>query len=424
MLDDEAIGFSREVAIGEAELAQLPPRSGRTPEQQAAADQVHDRNRRLRVKFLRANVVEIYDRLTAQRTERPRLRELSLAAADAFPGLVPDEKQLTEELQHIQAAKEGREIDQGLFFREVLGNAATGDHLLETMRQPTERAVQLLPAFAESGEVRLDTVHVERRAGAAHLTVHNPDCLNAEDNELIHDMEIAVDLALLDEQVQVGVLRGSAMTHPRYLGKRVFSAGINLSKLHAGQISFVDFLLRRELGYIAKLAHGLFLGDDRPWQRSSAAKPWIAAVDTFAIGGGAQLLLVFDRVIAGADAYFSLPAAQEGIVPGAANLRLSRIAGPRLARQIILRGRKIWAPEPDARLLCDEVVDPRELDAAVEANVAMLSNPAVLANRRMLNFAEEPLAEFRSYMAEFAAEQSMRLYGGDVLDKVGGKWAG
>ena len=149
------------------------------------------------------------------------------------------------------------------------------------------------------------------------------------------------------------------MSHPRYRGKRVFSAGINLKALHAGGISLVDFLLRRELGYIHKLVRGVLVEDGSPWPSPTIAKPWVAAVDSFAIGGGMQLLLVFDHVLAAADAYFSLPAAQEGIVPGAASFRLTRCAGPRLSRQVILEGRRIWATEPAARLLVDEVDRPR-----------------------------------------------------------------
>ncbi|MCQ0020797.1 enoyl-CoA hydratase/isomerase family protein [Actinomadura madurae] len=126
------------------------------------------------------------------------------------------------------------------------------------------------------------------------------------------------------------------------------------------------------------------------WRSPAAGKPWVAAVDTFAIGGGAQLLLVFDHVLAAADAYISLPAAQEGIIPGAANLRLPRAAGHRLARQVILGGRRIRATEPDARPLVDEVHESDELDEAVERVLARLRGPAVAANRHMLNFAAEP----------------------------------
>jgi thioesterase DpgC len=208
------------------------------------------------------------------------------------------------------------------------------------------------------------------------------------------------------------------MSHPRYRGRRVFSAGINLKSISAGEISLTGFLLRRELGYVHKLVRGLH--DDRPGQwRAAVEKPWVAAVDTFAIGGGAQLLLVFDHVLAASDAYFSLPAAQEGIIPGVANLRLGRVAGARLARQVILEGRRISATEPAARLLVDEVVEPDEMDGAVERSLGRLRGEAVVANRRMINQAEEPLDELRAYLAEFALEQALRIHGSDVIDKVG-----
>jgi (3,5-dihydroxyphenyl)acetyl-CoA 1,2-dioxygenase len=217
----------------------------------------------------------------------------------------------------------------------------------------------------------------------------------------------------------VGLLRGGEMSHPRYRGQRVFSAGINLKELHAGGISLVDFLLRRELGYIHKLVRGILVEDGPHWQFPTAAKPWVAAVDGFAIGGGMQLLLVFDHVLAASDAYFSLPAAQEGIVPGAANFRLTRCAGPRLSRQVILEGRRIRASDPAATVLVDEVIAPAELAEAIERSLDRLQSPAVVANRRMLNVAEEPLDEFRRYMAEFAVQQALRLYSEDVVAKVG-----
>jgi thioesterase DpgC len=245
-----------------------------------------------------------------------------------------------------------------------------------------------------------------------------PDCLNAEDEQQVDDMETAVDLALLDPAVRVGLVRGGVMSHPRYRGRRVFSAGINLKKLSAGEIPLVGFLLRRELGYLHKLRRGIRHEDPDRWFSPYLDKPWLGAVDTFAIGGGTQLVLLFDYVVASSDAYFSLPAAREGIIPGVANLRFTRIAGARLARQVILQGRRIWAKEPEARLLVDEVVEPDEMDAAVERGLARLDGPAVATNRRMVNLAEESLSEFRGYVAEFALQQALRIYGDDVIDKV------
>ncbi|TLW91399.1 enoyl-CoA hydratase/isomerase family protein [Saccharomonospora piscinae] len=424
VLDRDAATLAAHVRDCEATLAALPPKPARSPAEQAVADGVQHTARRLRARFLHDHADGVYHRLTGGLSDRLRIRELAAAAATEFPGLVPTEEQIAEELSRPQGEKEGREIDQGLFFRALLRRPAAGTHLLDTMLLPTPRSLSLLPEFRATGQVDLGSLRLERRSGAAYLTVCNTSALNAEDNGLIDAMETAVDLALLDDEVGVGVLRGAEMTHPRYAGRRVFSAGINLKKLHAGQISFVDFLLRRELGYIAKLVRGLLIDDDPgAWPRRTRDKPWIAAVESFAIGGGAQLVLVFDHVIAAADAYFSLPAAQEGIVPGAANFRLTRSVGPRLARQVILSGRTIWASEPDARLLCDDVVDPREMDTAVEQARQRLDNPAVGVNRRMLNLAEEPSNAFREYLAEFAAEQALRLYGEDVVDKVRRSWA-
>jgi thioesterase DpgC len=332
---------------------------------------------------------------------------------------------MAEERSRLQADKEGREIDQGIFFHSLLRLPDTGIHMIESALKPSARAKDLLPRFCREGRLDLGSVLLEVRDRAAHLTVNNSHCLNAEDDRLIDDMETAVDLTLLNDDIQVGVLRGGIMSHPRYMGRRVFSAGINLKALHAGQISFVDFLLRRELGYINKITRGLILEESNEGQgwrvcRKVIEKPWIAAVDSFAIGGGAQLLLVFDRVIGASDSYFSLPAAQEGIVPGFANQRLGRLLGSRKARQVVLHGRKIWAHEQDAELLFDEVVDTSELDAAVERSVRQLSNPAVIANRHMLNLAEEPVELFRQYAAEFALVQAERLYSQDVLEKVRG----
>jgi thioesterase DpgC len=375
--------------------------------------------RALRVQFMDAHAEEVYAVLTANRTVPLRLAELVTAASDEFPGLLPTEEQLAADRARAQAGKEGHEIDQGIFLRAVLRSPQAGPHLLGAMLRPTPRALRLLPEFTRTGTLDLGSVRLERRDGTAHLTMCRDDCLNAEDDRLVEDMETAVDLALLDSSVKVGVLRGGHMSHPRYRGRRVFSAGINLKSLHAGEISLVGFLLRRELGYLQKIVRGVQAGEAHAWHTPLIEKPWVAAVDSFAIGGGAQLLLVFDHVIAASDSYISLPAAQEGIVPGAANFRLSRFAGPRLSRQVILQGRRIWATEPDARFLIDETVEPHDLDAAIDRSVMRLRGPAVIPNRRMLNLAEEPSEEFRRYMAEFALQQALRLYSEDVIDKAG-----
>lgn len=406
-------------------LAALPEPTRRSPAERRAAVAAKDEARSARCAFLDVHVDAVYDELTAARTRHLRVAELAEAAAHAFPGLVPTPEALAVERANAQARKEGHEIDQGIFFSRVLRSDASGRHLLDSMLRPTPRALELLPRFTETGAAELESVRIERRDGVARLTLCRDDCLNAEDERQVDDMETAVDLVLLDPDCEVGLVRGGVMSHPRHRDRRIFSAGINLKALHAGGISLTGFLLRRELGYIHKLVRGVivddagFPGNTALWHSRTVEKPWLAAVDGFAIGGGCQLLLVFDRVVAAADAYFSLPAAQEGIIPGAANLRLGRGGGARFSRRLVLEGRRVWASEPDARYLADEVVDPARLDEAVERGLEQLRGQAVLANRRMLNMAEQPPDELRRYMAEFALQQALRLYSDDVIGKVG-----
>ncbi|WTK74527.1 enoyl-CoA hydratase/isomerase family protein [Streptomyces sp. NBC_01515] len=401
-------------------LAALPDPALRTPGQRVAAASATDAARTLRAAFMDAHADAVYDELTDGRTHYVRLDQLASSAATAFPGLVPTAERLATERGRPQAEKEGDEIDQGIFFRAILNSPSAGRHLLDAMLRPTSRALGLLPGFLATGTADLGSVRLERTDGAARLTMCRTDCLNAEDERQIDDMETAVDLALLDPSVEVCLLRGGEMIHPRYRGRRVFSAGVNLKSLHGGGISLVDFLLRRELGYIHKILRGVLVEDGATRWSRTVEKPWVAAVDTFAIGGGAQILLVFDQVLAASDAFFSLPAAKEGIIPGASDFRLIRAVGPRLARQLILGGRRLRATEPEARLVFDEVHEGEELDIAVERSLDRLRGSAVLANRHMLNLAEESVDDFRCYMAEFALQQALRLYSPDVIDKVGG----
>ena len=124
-------------------------------------------------------------------------------------------------------------------------------------------------------------------------------------------MEIAVDVAILDPATEIAVLRGGEVDHPKYRGKRIFGAGINLTHLYRGKIPFVWYM-QRDLGYVHKM-----LPRRRPPRRPAGRrprlgveKPWIAAVDSFAIGGHCQALLVMDYVLAAAGAYMTLAGAQ------------------------------------------------------------------------------------------------------------------
>ncbi|MEV8635765.1 enoyl-CoA hydratase/isomerase family protein [Streptosporangium sp. NPDC051023] len=377
--------------------------------------------RRARRDFLRRHGPAVYAAAADLAPLAAGAAGLAYAAAEIFPGLAPGREDMERESRRPQPEKAGLELDQAILFHAWLSDPATGDALIHRMRRPTPAAEDLLDGFLRTGEADLGPVLLRRDGVAGHITFRNLRSLNAEDMGMIAAMQVAVDLVLLDDTIRVGVLRGDVMTHPKYAGRRVFSAGIDLVELAAGRIPYADFLLGRELGYLGKMQHGLVRdGGPLDWAPDVVHKPWIAVVDTFAIGGGMQLALVCDRVLAGTDAYFSLPAAQEGIIPGVGSLRLPRLVGPRLARQVILAGRRIQADEPEIALICDRVLDDAEMDDAVAEAIAELSAPAVAANRAMLSLAEEPPEHFRGYLAEFALRQGLRLYAPDVLAKADG----
>ena len=279
------------------------------------------------------------------------------------------------------------------------------------MLRPTEAALERLDEFRATGVADLGGTYLERRGRAAYLEIRNDRHLNAEDCDTLPTTEAAVDLALLDPEVEVGVIRGAVVSHPRYAGRRVFGAGLNLTHLYHGRIDYL-FFVTRDLGYVNKLFRGLSAEEHRPGEpEETTEKLWVAAVETFAIGGACQILHTVDHVIATRGTRLYLPARKEGILPGASNLRLPRSVGDRLARQAILSGLEFEAGTPHGDLLCDEVVDsPDEMDAAIAARVDALTSSGLVnaaGNRRALRVGAEPLDVFRQYMATFCREQAV-----------------
>jgi enoyl-CoA hydratase/carnithine racemase len=120
-------------------------------------------------------------------------------------------------------------------------------------------------------------------------------------------------------------------------------------------------------------------------------------------------LLTMDYVLAASDAYMTLPARKEGIIPGAANLRLPRFVGDRIARQAIMYGRRLDCDSPEGKMICDEVVPPAEMDAALDRVIDGLTSSGVVSaasNRRAFRVGQEPLDLFRRYIAVYAREQA------------------
>jgi thioesterase DpgC len=404
----DSAACSKYWAAGAKLLARLPTKPKRDGDQIATASFIRLYERDLRERFLAAHAATIYDRLTNNRRTFLRASELVLAAAKLVPGLTPTAKQLAAEAPLMLNDKEGVEIDQGVFLAHVLADPAAGRHLCHAMLLMLPGWEDRLRRLQKDGFIELGGASVRRLGKASVVEIRRPRFLNAMDYEWLSDIESAVDLAILNNETEIAVLRGGPVDHPNY--QRVFSSGINLTLLYQGKIPYL-FYIDHLLGFEHKIFRGVARHDVTPddMAGATAEKLWIAAVDAFAIGGGCQHLLVMDYVLAASDAYMTLPARKEGIVPGASNMRLPRFVGDRIARQAIMYGRRLDCDSAEGRMICDEVVPPEQMDQALARAIDGLTSSGVVgavSNRRGFRIAQEPLDLFRRYVALYAREQA------------------
>jgi thioesterase DpgC len=407
-------------------LAALPAKPRRKPAEAKAAATILAAARESRERFLSAHAENLYEELTDRRSRFVRLEDLVFAAAAAIPGLTPTEEEVAAEAALNQADKDGVEIDQGIFLANVLASWPAGRHLCHAMLLPRPESAELLAKFAVDGALELGPVRLERRGKAVRLTAASPRFLNAEDDSTLDLMEAAVDVSILDPESEIAVMRGGVVDHPKYRDRHVFGSGINLTQLYRGKIPFVWFL-KRDLGYVHKMLRGVARPDSVPddIQGRGVEKPWVAAVDTFAIGGHCQILLVVDYVLAADDAYLSLPARKEGIIPGFANLRLPRFTGDRIAREAIQYERKLVCDSQEGRLICDEIASADGMEAAIEGVVEGLTNAGVVSaigNRRAFRVGQEPLDLFRRYASVYAREQAYCHFSPALIANLERNW--
>jgi (3,5-dihydroxyphenyl)acetyl-CoA 1,2-dioxygenase len=413
-------------SIGRTLRGQFPVKAARNLHESLASQAIHRKERALRDDFLAGHVAELYDVLTKERTEFPRVEQLVQDAARLVPGLTPDGHTLATEKALPLREKEGLEIDHGILLSHVLRHPEIGRHLCHAMLLPRAEAWELLPRMARDGSIDLGSVFLSRTGRTSIVELRNPAALNALDETTLAPLETAIDLAILDQGTEIAVLRGGCVDHPKYAGRRVFSAGINLTHLYQGKIPFL-FYFQHVMGYENKIFRGLAKTDASTddLAGSTLEKPWIAAVDTFAIGGGCQHLLVMDYVLAEAGAYLSLPARKEGIIPGMANLRLPRFVGDRLARQAIMDGRRFDCDSAEGRLICDEIAPADRMDTALAHIVERLTSSGVVSavgNRRQFRIGQEPLELFRCYLAVYAKEQAYCHFSPGLIANLERHW--
>jgi enoyl-CoA hydratase len=246
---------------------------------------------------------------------------------------------------------------------------------------------------AERGLVRLDLpapTATGSAASVALVTLDRPEVLNALSFDLLDELAAVLDRLDADPDCRAIVLTGS--------GSRAFAAGADIREL-ARQTS-VSLLVEDRFAV---------------WDRIGAIRtPLIAAVRGFALGGGCELAMSCDIIVAAEDASFGQPEINLGVMPGAGGTqRMTRAIGKARAMDLILTGRTISAVEAERMGLVSRVVpSDQTLDAALElaSRIAGQAPVAVLAAKEAIKQADElPLSaglqhERRAFYLLFASE--------------------
>jgi (3,5-dihydroxyphenyl)acetyl-CoA 1,2-dioxygenase len=161
----------------------------------------------VREKFFRRHAVALYDEVTGCGDRFLRIGELLMAVSSRYPALLPTRRQIeAERALKQQSAKEGRELDQGLFLGQILADERCGMHLIHAMLRPKREALERIAEFRHSGFADLGGATAERKGKVGHVTLRNAKFLNAEDDCTAAALETALDLVLLDDGIEVGVL--------------------------------------------------------------------------------------------------------------------------------------------------------------------------------------------------------------------------
>lgn len=422
----DAAAFSKFWRSGASLREMLPQKPKRDAAQASAAAAILRLERQAREDFLAAHIDTLYRKLTDDCRNFKRFETLVFSAGDVVAGLVPSLAEVDREDQLVQKDKEGLEIDQGILLAHIFAHPPAGRHLCHAMQLQRPETEEHLARFIATGTLDLGTAAVERVGNAAVVEFRNPRYFNALDMGNLDQLEIAVEVALLDPESQIAVLRGGKIDHPKWAGRRVFSSGINLTHLYYGKISY-RFYFKHAMGFENRIMRGIALPDYPPDETAGKTieKAWIASVDGFAIGGGCQHLLAVDYVLAADDAYMTLPARKEGIIPGLANMRMPRFTGDRIARQAILNDRRLDCDSPEGRLICDEIARPDKMDEALTAIIEKLTNSGVVsavANRRAFRVSQEPIDVFRQYLAVYAREQAYCHFSPALISNLERYW--
>ncbi len=208
----------------------------------------------------------------------------------------------------------------------------------------------------------MDLKHIlfQIEEGIATLTFNRPKALNALNGELLDEMSRTLDAVAVNEDIRVLVLTGS--------GDKSFVAGADITELARCNVLQAKVFAGKGQKAINKL--------------QCLDIPVIAAVNGFALGGGSEIALACDFIIASENAKFGLPEITLGIIPGfGGTQRLPRLIGPNMAKEMIFTGKMISAAEARDLGMVNRVVSADALMADVMNTAKAISQKGKVSLR-------------------------------------------
>jgi enoyl-CoA hydratase/carnithine racemase len=203
------------------------------------------------------------------------------------------------------------------------------------------------------------TIVYEKKDNVAWITLNRPEVLNAQNNQMREELVQALEDARDDENIRIIVITGA--------GDRAFSAGADISEFP--KLAPSDFIKR-----VGRLRHYDLI--------RSIPKPVIAAVNGYALGGGCELAMACDIIIASENATFGQPEIRVGVIPGGGGTQLlPRLVGEKIAKEMIFTGKTITAQEAYRLGMINKVVPKEKLIEEVNVLIGELlkRSPIILA---------------------------------------------
>jgi enoyl-CoA hydratase len=253
-----------------------------------------------------------------------------------------------------------------------------------------------------------ETILTEQRGAVTLITLNRPKALNALNSQVLAELIQAFAIFDSDDSQRCAVLTGS---------ERAFAAGADIKEMS-------------DRGFASMYSSNFFQG----WERVTATrKPWIAAVAGYALGGGCEVAMMADFIIAADTAQFGQPEIKLGVTPGmGGSQRLTRAVGKAKAMEMCLTGRMMNAEEAERSGLVARVVPAADLlDEALKTAeaIAAMAPLAAIATKEMVNAAFETglaqgiLFERRLFHGLFGTEDQKEGMAAFV-DKRKPEWTG